>query len=44
MLMLDTKNLAANPVELKLTDIPSDFKFTPMGLGTVYFQLIIFSI
>jgi len=32
MVMLDTKNPAANPIELKLTNLPSEFKFTPMGL------------
>ena len=38
MVMLDTKNPAANPVELKLTNLPSEFKFTPMGLGKLYFN------
>ena len=33
MVMLDTKNPAAKPVELTLTNLPSNFKFTPMGIG-----------
>ena len=31
--MLDTKNPDAKPIELTLTNLPSNFKFTPMGLG-----------
>ena len=38
MVMLDTKNPAAKPVELTLTNLPSNFKFTPMGLGKVCLQ------
>ena len=36
MVMLDTRNSAAKPVELTLTNLPSNFKFTPMGIGKVY--------
>ena len=38
MVMLDTKNPAAKPVELTLTNLPSNFKFTPMGIGQVCLQ------
>ena len=36
MVMLDTRNSAAKPVELTLTNLPSNLKFTPMGIGKVY--------
>lgn len=36
MIMLNTKDTTAKPVELTLTNLPSNFKFTPMGIGMVY--------
>ena len=36
--MLDTKNPAAKPMELTLTNLPPNFKFTPMGIGKVCLQ------
>ena len=36
--MLDTNNVNGVPVRLTLSNLPSNFKFTPMGLGMVQLE------